>query len=438
MRNITLRLIGIIVLSVLVVGIIFAGGYQLNEHGARAVGMGGAFVARASDPSAIYFNPAGLAYQKGINVLGGFNLIMPSQKFKGDGINVPSTETSTNSQVFTPVNLYGTYQIDDQFVVGLGIFNPYGLGTEWPDNWVGKYLAVKTDIQTWYFNPSVGYKINDELSVGLGLSYIYGKVNMGYKVPTVASLIPLGGPYYAPNTAAAAVGAVDLEATASGFGVNFGAIYKPIEKLSIGFSFRSLTKLEFSGTAKFTDMLALAPYFPGGDGKATLPMPMNIYLGASYEVLPELTVEGDIQFVGWSAYKELAVNIPTGPLFPLPPQAGGPTAFQKAGAPAIKDWSDGYLLRAGGEYKYSDEIMLRGGLILDISPQPPSKTEPMLPDGDRIDISIGGSYKIDANFSVDAAYMLVLFMERDAKNSVLPGTYNSNAHIFSVNVGYTF
>jgi long-chain fatty acid transport protein len=103
-----------------------------------------------------------------------------------------------------------------------------------------------------------------------------------------------------------------------------------------------------------------------------------------------------------------------------------------------KDWNDGYLLRCGGEYKYSTEITLRGGLILDMSPQPPSKTEPMLPDGDRVDISIGGGYKINENLHVDAAYMIVLFMERDAKNSVLPGIYNSNAHIISVNVGYSF
>jgi long-subunit fatty acid transport protein len=62
----------------------------------------------------------------------------------------------------------------------------------------------------------------------------------------------------------------------------------------------------------------------------------------------------------------------------------------------------------------------------------------MLPDGDRVDVSLGGSYKIDENLSIDAAYMLVLFMERDAKNSALPGVYNSNAHIFSVNIGYSF
>jgi len=436
LRNFSFHVIGTIVLSVLVVCIALGGGYQLNEQGARAVGMGGAFVARASDPSAIYFNPAGLAFQSGINVLGGVNFILPSTKFK----DLAGVETDTKSQVFTPVNLYGTYQLNDQLVVGLGIFNPFGLGTEWPEPWAGDQFAVKSTVTTWYFNPTVGFKINDQLSVGAGVSYIYGKVTMGYRVPTYAMVIsPVpGAPYLVPVPTTVTEGNVNLDASATGFGFNVGVIYKPVDKLSLGVSFRSETKLDFSGTATFTNMQALTPYFPGGDGKATLPMPMNIYVGAAYDVMSNLTLEADFQYVGWSDYKELAVNIPNGPNFPFPPTYGGSHPLQKAGAPLVKNWNDGYLLRGGAEYKMDSQVTLRGGLILDLTPQPPSKAEPMLPDGDRVDICLGGSYKISDNFYVDASYMLVLFMETNAKSSELPGTYNSNAHIISVNLGYSF
>jgi long-chain fatty acid transport protein len=438
LRNFSFHVIGTIVLSVLVVCIALGGGYQLNEQGARAVGMGGAFVARASDPSAIYFNPAGLAFQSGINVLGGVNFILPSTKFK----DLAGVESSTKSQVFTPVNLYGTYQLNDQFVVGLGVFNPFGLGTDWGSPWEGDLYAVKSTIVTWYINPTVAYKINDQLSVGVGVSYIIGKVTFGYRVPTygiVVTPIP-GAPYKAPVPASATKGDVNLDASATGIGFNVGVIYKPVDKLSLGLSFRSETKLDFSGTANFTNMQALAPYFPGGDGKATLPMPMNIYAGAAYDVSSNLTLEADFQYVGWSDYKELAVTLPSGPLFPFPPPpiSFGSIPLQKSPAPGVKNWNDGYLLRGGAEYKMDSQVTLRGGLILDLTPQPPSKAEPMLPDGDRVDICLGGSYKISDNFSVDASYMLVLFMETNAKSSELPGTYNSNAHIISVNLGYSF
>jgi len=62
----------------------------------------------------------------------------------------------------------------------------------------------------------------------------------------------------------------------------------------------------------------------------------------------------------------------------------------------------------------------------------------MLPDADRVDISLGGSYKINENLSFDVAYMVILFMERNAQYSVVPGIYNSYAHVVSLNVGYTF
>ncbi|MCX6120588.1 MAG: outer membrane protein transport protein [Ignavibacteriales bacterium] len=446
MRKLSFHVIGTIVLSVLIVCIALGGGYQLNEQGARAVGMGGAFVARASDPSAIYFNPAGMTSLKGINVLGGFNLIMPSSTFKGVGVMQP-VEASAKSQVFTPINVYGTYQANDRVTVGLGIYNPYGLGTEWDNLWgpalngayLGSMKSVKADIATWYFNPSFALKINDQLSVGWGVSYVYATVTLTKN--------PLGIP----------TSLMEMTGTGKGWNANFGATYKPMDKLSIGLSYRASTNIEFTGDLKFSGMNVHIPglpatytyalLFPGGTGKATLPLPANLQVGAAYEIMPELTVEGDFQFVQWSAYKQLSIAITPPVIIPLPPPY--PTLVGQGTITQDKNWDDGFLLRAGAEYKYNADITLRGGLILDLTPQPASKTEPMLPDADRTDITLGGSYKINDNLSVDASYMLVLFAEKNAASSNptgsssssiggVPGVYNSTAHIFSVNVGYAF
>lgn len=257
-----------LILLVLVVCIAFAGGYQINEQGARATGMGGAFVARASDPSAIYYNPAGLATQKGINALAGVDFIIPSTTLKLTG---GTSDISAESQVFTPVNLYGTYQVDDEIVVGLGVFNPFGLGTKWPAT-LGSFEG---SIQTWYINPSVAYKIDDEWSVGLGVSYV-----------AASAKIAGNGSSYEP--------------TGSGFNVNVGAIYKAMPELSIGLSYRINTDIEFSGSMPVV-----------GTTKVTLPMPGNLMVGAAYQVMPELTVEGDIQYVQWSAYDKLTLKYGT-------------------------------------------------------------------------------------------------------------------------------
>ncbi len=380
-KQTVLLIVQALLLSVLVASVAFAGGYQINEMGARATGMGGAFVATASDPSAIFYNPAGLASQKGINALVGLDLIIPSTEYTP----TVGSKVSTESQVFLPLNLYGTYQLDDQTVVGLGIFNPFGLGTKWP----AALGSIDASLQTWYFNPSVGYKIDDEFSVGLGVSLVY--VSMANKAT-----------------------GLDAEGTGTGFNVNIGGTYKPMEGLSIGLSYRIPTEVEVSGD------------FTSGASKTTakskIQMPGNLQLGVSYQAMPELLVEADVQYVQWSVYKGLSATLANGAVL----------TFDNA------KWDDVPMLRAGAEYKLDEEVTLRAGLILDLSPQPPSKTTLILPDSYRQDISIGGSYKVDENLSIHAAYMLVLFGERDAKNSSVPGKFNTTAHILDVNVAYAF
>lgn len=391
MKQTVLLIVQALVVTVLVASVAFAGGYQINEMGARATGMGGAFVATASDPSAVYYNPAGLASQKGINALVGLDLIIPSTELK----TTAATYTS-ESQVFLPLNLYGTYQLDDQTVVGLGIFNPFGLGTKWPS--AAPTYALDASMQTYYFNPAVGYKIDDEFSVGLGLSLVY--VSLSEKATTP-------------------VGNVSIEGTGTGFNLNIGATYKAMEGLCIGLSYRIPTEVEVSGDVT-------EPGSPKATGKAKIPMPGNVQLGVSYQAMPELLVEADVQYVQWSAYKGIDVTV------------NGVTQDDPS------KWDDSQILRAGAEYKLDEEITLRAGLIIDLSPQPPRQTTLTLPDSYRQDISIGGSYKIDENLSIHAAYMLVLFGERDAKNAAadpplsIPGTFNTTAHVLDLNVSYAF
>ena len=269
----------------LAVSISFGGGYQINEHGARSMGMGGAFVARALDGSAIYFNPAGLAFQSGFHAMIGTTLIFPSTTFTGP--SPLTTETSMNSQVFYPSNLYASYSLNDKWVVGLGVFSPYGLGTEWPSTWPGSQLAVKTDLQTFYINPTVAYKVNDKLAFGAGISIVLGSAKMSYNVQTYSSLLP--------PTPSASLGTASLDGTGNGVCFNVGAMYKATDKLSVGASYRSLVNLDLKGTASFDNMQALTTFFPGGDGSLTLPMPSNLFVGVAYEVSPKLTLEGDFQ-----------------------------------------------------------------------------------------------------------------------------------------------
>jgi long-chain fatty acid transport protein len=419
-----------IVLVVLLVcsSTVFAGGYQINEHGARALAQGGAFAARASDGSAMFFNAAGLGFQNGFKAFVGTTLIMPSGSFKS-----ASKETKMADQTFTPINVYASYALDNGLVVGIGVYNPYGLGTDWPLDWDGRQMSVKTDLETFYINPTVAYKFSEQFAIGVGVSYVTGKVSLKQRVGTLSALAPL--------TPAAIDGTVDLGGTGSGMNFNVGLLYKPTSALSIGVSYRSLTKIEFSGDAKFSNMGALASFFPGGIGKVTLPMPSNLIAGIAYDLSKDFTVEADFQYVDWSAYDQLNLDIPQGPASPL-------GVLQK-GKILVKNWEAGYLIRFGGEYRL-EKLALRAGLIYDKTPQPDAVVEPMLPDANRIEVTLGLGYEISKSITAHVGYQFISFSDRDGVISsqtalypaipavVTKGTYISSANLFAFNLEFNF
>ncbi|NUN69639.1 MAG: porin [Bacteroidetes bacterium] len=378
-----------------------AGGFQLNEHGARAMAQGGAWAARAYDGSAIFFNPAGLGFQKIRSLYLGTTIIMPAASFYGPTNLGQNAKNEMVSQVFTPINLYATVPVMENLVVGIGINNPYGLGTEWPEDWTGRYITQKIDLMSFFFTPTAAYKVSDNLSIGVGLNYATGNVTLSRMV--------------SPGDAQ-----VKLDLSGTGMGFTGGVIFKPTEALSVGVSYRSSVKIDAEGTAEFTPSSAL---FPAGDAAATLELPATAFVGVAYKVMDNLEVEADYQFVGWSSYKELKID------------------FKKNNTSSVspKNYEDTYILRLGGEYTM-EAMQIRFGYLFDRNPVADHYTEPLLPDSDRNGFNIGVGYKINETMSVDASYLFLKFAERKVTGTEVEfdGVYQSNANLFGINFGYTF
>ena len=382
----------------------FAGGFQLNEHGARAMAQAGAFAARASDASAIYFNPAGLGFQKGRSVYLGATLIIPEVSFFGPVQDNSNEETKMVDQKFTPINVYGTYEISDQLHFGLGVNNPYGLGTEWPEDWAGKFISTKIDLKSFFISPTLAYKVNDQLSIGAGYSYVTGDVTIKRVVSD-----PLD-----PHAN------VTIDLTSTGGGFSAGAIYKHSKELSVGASYRSSVKLDATGTANFDPA---RPIYPIGDASASLELPATAFVGVACTPMANLELEGDYQYVGWSSYKELVVT------------------FAKDNSQSVspKNYRNTYILRFGGEYTMND-VQIRAGVLLDRSPVTGKYVEPLLPDANRTGWNLGLGYKITESINVDLAYMFLKFDQRKAVGTLVnfDGTYNSIANLIALNLGIQY
>ncbi|MBI2618903.1 MAG: outer membrane protein transport protein [Ignavibacteriales bacterium] len=383
---------------------LIAGGFQLNEHGARAVGLGGAFAARASDPSAIYFNPAGLGFQTVNQISLGATVILPRVAFFGPYQLNTNTKTAMDNQTFTPPHVYGTYHFSEDLHFGIGVYTPFGLGTQWPQEWSGKFITTKADLQSFFISPTVAYRLRDGLSIGVGFNYAVGTVRLEQTV---------SDPFDPHGTLA-------LKFDANSFGFNVGVLYKPSSEISVGASYRSEVAFSATGTADFTPN---RPVYPEGDAKSSLTLPATGYLGVAYSLSDNLVVEADYQYVGWSSYQELAVE------------------FAGDGSKVIspKNYRDTFVLRVGAEYTM-DDWQLRGGYFFDRTPVETPYVDPLLPDANRNGLNVGLGYRLTSSLSIDAAYMLLLMDERKAEKTVIDfdGTYQTRADLFCVSLTYTF
>jgi long-chain fatty acid transport protein len=354
-------------------------------------------------------------------------MIIPSASYK----SAAGTETKQEDQTFLAPSVYLTYAMDNGLAFGVGVYAPYGLGTLWPGNWAGRFAAVKTELQSIFFNPTIAYKVSDQFAFGIGASYVTSNVVLETRAGTYSSL--------APPTPSATNGVVNLDADGNAINFNAGFIYKPSPEVSIGVGYRHETKLDYEGTATFTNMQALQTFFPGGDGKTTIKLPNNIYAGIAYTG-ESFTLEGDFQYVGWSSYDVLAVEIEDGPA--APPALGG-QPLQTSPEPSKKEWNNSFIIRGGGEYRLGG-LALRAGVIYDKTPQPDAKVEPILPDANRIEFTVGFGYNFTESLSVDAAYQIIIWSERtapayptDADLDLLKGgLYNTTANLFGLNLVY--
>ncbi len=370
--------------------------------------QGGAFVARANDPSAIYFNPAGLAYVNGIQLYAGATIIAPQVSFFGpSNLNV-NTESKMVSQTFTPINVYGTYQVNDQLTFGIGVNNPYGLGTEWNSDWVGKYITTKVDLSTFFISPTVGYKISDDFAIGIGVNYVTGKVTLASDVS--------GFPFSSPPPVAS------LSLSANSFGFNVGALYKISPEVSVGASYRSQVKLDATGTASFSPSYSQIS-LPAGDVSASLTLPATAFVGVAYKAMDNLELEVDYQYIGWSSFKDLTVTF----------KADNSTSSSP------ENYQDTYILRIGGQYTI-DNLHLRAGYLYDHTPIQTQYIYPLLPDANRNGVNLGLGYQLTGNLTVDISYMFLKFDQRKAENTVanFDGTYNATATLVGIDFGYTF
>jgi len=405
-------------------------GFLIYEHGAAAMAMGGAFVGLANDASAIWHNPAGIAFLKGTQISLGTTLIRPDASVNLPNWPDPTYQTvDQEAQWFYPSTFYLTYALTDKIVGGFGFFSPYGLGTQWDEDYPLKYISVSNDMKTFFFNPTLAYLVTDNFSIAVGVSYIYSTLD--FEQVQLLEVVPGIYVFDAPAT---------LDASGSAWGFNAGALYRG-ENYSIGFNWRGGFEIEYEGDIDLDlSQVVLSPV-PSLSGTAStaFKFPHIFGIGAALNLTENLILTADVHYVLWSTFDEFEVEI----------DISGIEALLPGGIPPLvaeEKWEDSFTVRAGLEYKVSEALALRGGFLYDQTPQPVETMDPVLPDADRYAFTAGFGYR-SGGFFVDAAYQLEMFSERTSPNRDIylmgpinlgEGIYSTTAHLIGLSIGYHF
>jgi len=462
------RLLGVlltVVASGFAAGTVSGQGFGVYEQGTCVMARAGATVAQGcGDGSSMYFNPANLAGTEGITASLGATVIAASGEFIHDHTTRPpyrGVEVELENDPIPVPHGYVSYGLTEDLGVGLGLYVPYGLETQWPVQFSdgsyfdGAFEGFDNRVQSIYVQPTAAYQLTPKLRVGGGPILAISTVELNQlqdlsqaSVPgTQASFGQLGVPFHT------AFAESQLEASNElGYGANLGATYEATDRLSIGVRFTTPITISYEGDAAFqqvetgllfpvasplaqdldgdgtpeptpADALLASQFDEAGvldqyqslaredgnlssqDVETEITFPMQLVGGVQFEATDRLRLLADYQFTGWSSFDEI------------------PLAFEQLEDRSREEgYEDTHAVRLGAEYDVIEQLTARAGYLYNTAAVPDEVVTPLLPESDRNQFTIGAGWRPVEPFEVNVSYQLLQQNDRRGRvRGALPG-----------------
>jgi long-chain fatty acid transport protein len=303
---------------------------------------------------------------------------------------------------------------------------PFGLTTEYDDDWLGRFQGIKSELMSVNINPSISYRLTDSVSIGGGINYQRTDV-------TLTSAVVLG-----VNTE----GRTKLEADDDGWGWNVGALFQAGPATRVGLSYRSAIEYDLEGSVT-TTLGGAVVGAASGPAKAEVTFPDTFSASVVHAVSDRLELLGDVSFTRWSELNEVrVVNTTNGTLREV----------------FVFDFDDSWRVSVGANYKWDDTWTLKAGIAYDQTPVKNANTRTVrLPDQDRTWLALGAQMKVGGNGRLDLGYAHLFIKDADINHtrsqqqpgnftptpapgtaSTVTGTYKGSVDIFSLQYTHSF
>jgi long-chain fatty acid transport protein len=414
-----LKAAAIAVTATFTMGYAHSGAFQLLEHDAAGTSTAHANTAEAGGVASMFANPAAMSFQSGTQFSGVMTPIAFGTRFKSDSatsaVGTPTTGGNGGDAGGTSVvpALFFATDITSNLRFGIGITSPYALRTEYDDGWVGRYFALRTDLETIDINPSFSFKMNDAIAFGVGVSAQRANAEISRAIDfgsrCIPGLTPLLGAAGAAGACAQGLvtpqtrdGTVSLKANDWQTGFNVGAMFTLSPQTRIGVSYRSAITHKLSGQASFTNptlpgalaALTQTPATTNGTANAELKLPDVFSIGLHQQLDQQWALMADVSQTRWSRFNELRVKFDNG----------------AADSVETDNYRNTTRIAVGTTFQARADTVLRGGIAFDPTPVR-DESRVRVPDGDRLWLSLGASIKPSKSMSVDVGVSRLIVRE---------------------------
>lgn len=415
---------------------VLASGYGVFTQGASGLGQANAVVAHATGPSSAYFNPALLTAVPGSQIEIGTTGILAKHKVR---LDAPSGGTEKGQEHWEfPSTFYLSHQVNGRVTAGLAVYLPFGLSSEWDDDFEGRYIGTSGEITTTSINPVVAVRVNDRVSLAGGVSAVYFDAELknminqfaaGIALPTAAGLSPVIDPTL-PD--------IEQKFTGDDWGVgcNLGLTVQLTEALTFGAAWRSEVDLEVDGELRLSGVdPRLAPFFRNSDGSADVTLPQQAVVGLAWRVSDALVTEAGVRWEDWESTDELRIELDNGQPLPAIP----------------RDWRATWAYNIGGQYRLSEALALNAGYLYGRNAVPDATMEVLIPDADAHLFTFGAEwatgpwtlagafgYEFHEGRSKRNAIGDPLGMATGTNSGTANGRYETELYLVGLSVGYRF
>ena len=402
----------------------WAGGLYLYEVGGAEVGLAAAgYAARAQDATTVFTNPAGMTLLTRPELHVGLQGMYVKLPFDPDG-QTTTTGKDGDSDGWIPAgSTFYVQPVGDNLRLGFGVAGYFGLALDYGDDWVGRYFVKEDKLQGISLLPTVAYRVNEWLSLGAGLTAMYGMMEVKTAVNNSGALVER------PD------GELKLKDEDWGFGGNFGVLIELTKGTRFGVTYLTQTKLDFKDSPRFSGITnpllqPVADRLSAANLDLGVKVPQAVMASFYHELPPRVALMGNVGWQDWSRFGKVDVSVSSENV--------------NQDVTTDLDYKDTWHVALGAQFRANPKWLLDCGVAYDSSMLDDGDRGPALPAGESWRFGLGALYAWNQDVTVGGAYALVWGgdLDMDTERGLagrLSGEYeNSALHVFNLSVDWKF